>query len=292
MLSLVCRLIARLPLSVLRALGALLGLLVYAASAGYRGRLRANLARAGHPRSMRLRAAREAGVTAAELPWIWFRPSRQTLARVRCLDHSALSEGLAAGRGVLLLTPHLGGFEVTPRWLASLGPITIIYRQARQPALERLLKAARNQSAMAAAPAGLGGLRAMRRALQRGEMVGLLPDQVPGAGDGRWAPFLGAPAYTMTLPQRLVAVSGATVVLVSSQRRPGGWELRFARFQGEPTPEAVNRAMEDLIGECPAQYLWSYNRFKQPAGAPAAADLPAGAAAAAAADAADPAARP
>ncbi|MEI8302142.1 MAG: lysophospholipid acyltransferase family protein [Burkholderiales bacterium] len=270
MLPLVCRLIARLPLSWLRALGALLGLVVYAASARYRGRLRANLARAGHPASMRLRAACEAGVTAAELPWIWFRPARQTLARVRCRDHSALTEALAAGRGVLLLTPHLGGFEVTPRWLAALGPITIIYRQARQAPLERLLKAARNQSAMAAAPAGLGGLRAMRRALQRGEMVGLLPDQVPGAGDGRWAPFLGAPAYTMTLPQRLVEVSGAAVVLVSSQRCRGGWALRFARFQGEPTPEAVNRAMEDLIGERPAQYLWSYNRFKQPAGAPAA----------------------
>jgi len=69
---------------------------------------------------------------------------------------------------------------------------------------------------------------------------------------------------------RYAKASGAAVVLVSSQRCRGGWALRDARFQGEPTPEAVNRAMEDLIGERPAQYLWSYNRFKQPAGAPAA----------------------
>jgi KDO2-lipid IV(A) lauroyltransferase len=97
---------------------------------------------------------------------------------------------------------------------------------------------------------------------------------VPQQGEGVWAPFFGRPAYTMTLPAKLAQMSGAPVLLVYAERLPKGrgFRLRFSRFEGELTGStaqqaaAINRAMEQLIALCPAQYYWSYNRYKQPDG--------------------------
>lgn len=260
---------ARLPLGLAQWLGRGLGWLVYAVSGSYRRKLHDNLARAGLAPALRRPAARAAGAMVGELPWVWFRDPGEVLARTVCPDDSAVRTAQAGGRGVIYLTPHLGCFEVVARWCASRGPITVLFRPSKLAAMSPVLEAARNHGEMTAAPANLSGVRALLRALRRGEAVGLLPDQVPGDGDGRWAPFLGAPAYTMTLPQRLAQATGAAVVLAVGERLPrgGGWRLRFEQLHETPTPEAVNAAMERLIRDLPEQYLWGYNRYKRPAGA-------------------------
>jgi KDO2-lipid IV(A) lauroyltransferase len=127
---------------------------------------------------------------------------------------------------------------------------------------------------MRSAPTSLAGVRALLRALRSGEAVGLLPDQVPSAGDGVWTEFFGAAAYSMTLPQRLAVSTGATVVLAVGERLGlgRGWRLHLRRLDGPPSPAALNRAMEVEILRLPTQYLWGYNRFKRPAGAPAPGD--------------------
>jgi len=96
----------------------------------------------------------------------------------------------------------------------------------------------------------------------------VLPDQVPGEGAGAWAPFFGRPAFTMSLPERLAAQTGAAVVLAVGERLPGGqgWRLHLERMHEPPTPERLNHRLEGLIARLPGQYLWAYNRYKQPAG--------------------------
>jgi KDO2-lipid IV(A) lauroyltransferase len=111
------------------------------------------------------------------------------------------------------------------------------------------------------------------KALKNGEAVGILPDQVPGRGEGLWAPFFGKPAYTMTLAARL-AEHGATVLLIHAQRLPygAGYHLQVRPLDEAPadTLEArvvqFNAALERLIADNPGQYLWGYNRYKAPAG--------------------------
>ncbi len=122
------------------------------------------------------------------------------------------------------------------------------------------------------APTDLGGVRQLLKALKRGEVIGVLPDQVPGNGEGEWAPFFGRPAYTMTLIGRLVESSGATVVMCRSERLPRGegYALYFAPLAIDAAisiPEQINAALETVIRNCPEQYLWSYNRYKVPRGA-------------------------
>jgi KDO2-lipid IV(A) lauroyltransferase len=189
------------------------------------------------------------------------------LARVRCDDVPVLDAAEREGRGVLFLTPHLGAFELTARFYAARAPITVLFKPPKQATLARAMAAGRNAGAMRSAPASLAGVRTLLRALRRNEAVGLLPDQVPGDGEGEWTPFFGAPAYTMTLPLRLAQASGAAVVLATGERLGwgAGWRIHLERMEETPTPRAVNEAMERLVRRLPPQYLWGYNRYKRPA---------------------------
>jgi KDO2-lipid IV(A) lauroyltransferase len=108
-------------------------------------------------------------------------------------------------------------------------------------------------------------------ALRKGEAVGLLPDQTPGTGEGAWVDFFGRPAYTMTLVTRLQRSTDALLVMVHAERLPhgAGFRLQFEVLPAQGFDErALNRAVESVVRRCPAQYLWGYNRYKVPAGAP------------------------
>jgi KDO2-lipid IV(A) lauroyltransferase len=279
--------LSRRSLGFLHGLGAALGWAGYLLSAGYRQRLRANAALAGIGPAERRASVAHAGRMVAEMPRLWLRPAGVALAPVAEWQHAELiAHALAAGRGVVILTPHLGTFEVIAQAYAerfgATQPVTVLYRPARQPWLRELEATARNRPALLTAPASLAGVRQMIRALRQGQAVGLLPDQVPPEGMGVWAPFFGRPAYTMTLAAKLALQTGAPILLTLGERLPAaaGWRIRVfelpeplppvAAFAGDEVAHqtecaaVINRAMEFLIRECPAQYLWGYHRYKAP----------------------------
>jgi KDO2-lipid IV(A) lauroyltransferase len=190
---------------------------------------------------------------------------------------------LDGGQGVILLTPHLGCFEIIAQAIAARTPLTALYRPPRKAALKPLVEQARARHNLALAPANLAGVRTLLKTLKGGGAIGLLPDQVPQQGEGVWADFFGKPAYTMTLPAKLHQMTGAPVLLSYAERLPGGkgFVIRFVPFEttlaGTPEQQAgaINAAMEHLIARCPAQYIWSYNRYKIPPGVAAPASAPA-----------------
>jgi len=272
------RLLAGWPLRALHAVGAPLGWIVYLASPSYRARFRANAAQAGVPWSRARDAIPAAGRLLTELPTLWLRPADAALpVPVSWQGGELIEQAQAAGRGLVMLTPHLGCFEAigqsyAQRYGAGRGAMTVLYRPARKPWLRPLVEAARRRPGLDAAPATLAGVRQMLRALKRGEVVGLLPDQVPPEGMGVWAPFFGRPAYTMTLAARLAQQSGAALLFVWGERLPrgAGYRVRVSAPDA-PLPAdaleaatAINRAMEQLILQCPEQYLWGYHRYKPP----------------------------
>ena len=277
MLSLL-RALARWPLWLLHAVGAVGGWSAYCLSSGFRRKTRDNLRTAGLDKStLAWGSAAAAGRAALETCYIWFRPIGHLVRRSRHDGYAALAREIEARRlagqsnGVILLTPHIGSFELAARLYAAIGPITVLYKAPRRDDLHAILKVARSHPGMTAVPADTGGVRSLLRALRRGEAIGILPDQVPSAGDGQWAPFFGRPAFTMTLPARLAEKTGAPVHLVAVWRRGGGrgWEVDVERMDELPTPEAINRRVEAVIRRRPDQYVWSYNRYKGPPGAPA-----------------------
>ncbi|WP_426195426.1 lysophospholipid acyltransferase family protein [Massilia sp. DWR3-1-1] len=273
MLVLLFRLLSFLPLRLLHAMGAALGWVVYGLSPSYRRRLRGNLAQAGFG-AVLPHAIAEAGKAMFELPFVWCARPERVAACVVEDNYAVFEQALAAGRGVVLLTPHLGCFEVTAQQVALRTRLTVMYRPPKQAALKPLIEGARARANLQLAPATLAGVRILARSLKNGEPIGVLPDQVPQHGEGVWAPFFGQSAYTMTLPAKLAQMGKSPVVLLFAERLPKGqgYRVRFAPFEGslDGTPAqqaaAVNRAMEQMIAKCPAQYNWSYNRYKQPDG--------------------------
>ncbi len=271
--------LARLPLSVLHRLGAVLGWVIYLASAGYASRLRENLRNAGLSsseaefRKLLHANVREMGKGVMELPWVWRRPLEEVLAGVKqCHGWEHIEAAHAEGKGVIALTPHFGCFEVISLFIASRKPITTMYRPPRWKFLDQLMHEGRARGQTILAPTDLGGVRQLLKALKRGGIIGVLPDQVPGSGEGEWAPFFGRPAYTMTLIARLIESSGASVVMCHNERLPRGegYALHFAPLPIDTAtsiPAQINAALEAVIRTCPEQYLWSYNRYKVPRGA-------------------------
>lgn len=278
-MTLLIRFLSRLPLPLLHNLGALLGWMAYVGSPTYRRHLRENTALAGDwAKAARTEIISEAGKSILELPKIWLQPQEDVAARVVRVSGWELVEAAwreeSHRRGILFLTPHLGCFEITAQYYASHRPISVLYRPPKQAWLQVLVKNWRGSTCLKLAAADLGGVRKLMKALKRGEAIGLLPDQVPGIGEGIWAPFFGRPAYTMTLAARL-AEGGATVLLAYAERLAygAGYHLKLRPLTapltgtlGERVTQ-LNRELEALIRECPGQYLWAYNRYKVPAGA-------------------------
>lgn len=280
-MSLLFQLFGHFPLRVLHAIGALAGWAAYLASPTYRRHLKANLALAypaGEAKKILPQAIAQAGRGTLELPWLWVRDKAEVARRVTQVTGWTLVEAAwRQGNGILFLTPHLGCFEITAQYYVRHRPMTVLYRKPKRAWLQPLIESGRGGANLHLAAADRAGVRLLVKALRGGAAAGMLPDQVPGAGEGAWVPFFGRPAYTMTLAARLSEMAGVTVILVFAERLPGdhGYHLRLSLpdevFSGttEERLLQMNRALETLIRRCPGQYLWGYNRYKAPRGAPA-----------------------
>ena len=278
------RLLGRLPLSLMQHVGGLLGWLVWLLSPAYRRRLESQARAAGFEPEQYRPAVAAIGTMVAELPWLWLRPSdRGVLHLVRWDGVELFEQALDAGNGVILALPHLGCWEMIGQSLAerygpTRGPLVALYRPARKAWLAPLVASSRNRPGLKAVPTSVSGVRSLIRVLRGGGYTAILPDQVPPAGQGAWAPFFGQSAYTMTLLPRLAQQSGATVLLCWCERLEIGKgyvmhfepldapELHDAAATPESAATAVNAGMERLIRQAPGQYLWSYARYKQPTG--------------------------
>lgn len=270
----VFRFLSLLPLAWLHVLGALTGWLAWLFSPTYRRHLRENMRLAlgtDDARRFRNAAIAHAGKQFIELAKIWLRPLEDAVSQVVAVSGWELVEAATReGKGIVYLTPHLGCFEITAQYLSTKAPITVLYRPPKRAWMQTLIETGRARKQLYLAAADLAGVRTLLKALKRGEAVGLLPDQAPKVGEGRWLDFFGKPAYTMTLAARLTE-SGAAVIMVWAERLPAGAGYHF-HLQAPTQPivgttearaQQISREIEILIRQCPQQYLWGYNRYKQ-----------------------------
>ncbi len=276
LLKLSLAVIAVLPLFLAQAIGAVLGVLAYVGSQQYRSLFRPQYETAVKSRHFPLqiwRAVAASGQLFSDSLWIWRNP-KKALELVEVQNWDLVEVAIKEGHGLVMLTPHLGGFEIIPRVLAQHFPATILYRPSRQEWLNEIVEAGRAYPNMHFVPTNLNGVRQMTRALTRGEAIGILPDQVPSGGEGVWAPFFGRPAYTTPLPARLANRNDTPVVMFTAKRKNlgKGWLMQAKRL--EPLSEdstiaatEINIAIENAILVAPNQFIWAYNRYKHPIGA-------------------------
>jgi KDO2-lipid IV(A) lauroyltransferase len=195
--------------------------------------------------------------------WQWSQTKALSLVKA-CHNLHLIDEALARGKGIIFLTPHLGCFEITSIYYASLHPITVLFRPPKKSWLAPLIDTGRSKGQVTLAPANVQGVRAIMHALKKGEAVGILPDQIPNEGEGEWADFFGKPAYTMTLASKLAAKTGATVLMAFGERLTNGqgYEIHLTSVESIATTKQLNLAVANQIAQKPEQYLWRYNRYK------------------------------
>jgi len=273
------RALAALPLPVNHAVGATLGWLAWVARTRMArvARVNVNLCfpenACGWRRKVARRSLMEMGKALTEAPWLW-RAGPERLRRLA--GYPALCDPGGArpeGQALFLVAPHLGSWEFAGLHAASYGPMTSLYSPVRILEIDRWIRTARASTGASLAPATRQGLRQLQAARDRGEMIGLLPDQSPRRATGVFAPFFGQPALTMTLLPRLLRGRNDRVVFAFAERLPYGRGFRYHELEAGPEiadPDPVtaaaeiNRLVEALVRQCPEQYNWAYKRFRPP----------------------------
>ena len=221
--------------------------------------------------AMRRAVLRSTAQQTAEILRVWTHPSRANLRHIRYLHGTELfSKAMAQGRGVIIAAPHFGNWELLNQWLASQGPITILYRPSRSPILDAFLQRVRGIGNVRQVKAEAKTVRQLFKVLKDGGTVGILPDQQPKLGDGAFAPFFGVQAFTMTLLSRLAHRTHASVLFGWCERVNADFvfDIHFATADPAIAHEdpgiaaaALNAGVEQIARRDPTQYQWTYKRF-------------------------------
>jgi KDO2-lipid IV(A) lauroyltransferase len=277
LLQSVLRLFAALPLAC--ALGAVLGRLLFIVPNRRQRTARVNLelcfpemSAAAHRRLLR-RNLIELGKSLAELGALWTL-DRENLSRlVRSTSgEEKLKQEMQRGKGLILAAPHLGAWEMVGIYCSMHYPITGLYRVLQDTRKRDIVREARERFGARMVPADNVGIRALYQALARGEMIWIMPDQVPARRrTSVFAPFFGIPASTMVLLSRLAIKTGAPVVFGYAERLPRclTYHMHFLpapaeinRGSVESSAAVLNHMVEKCVCAVPEQYQWTYKRFR------------------------------
>jgi KDO2-lipid IV(A) lauroyltransferase len=217
-------------------------------------------------------ALKHVGMSMMESGALWLWSTERILKLVKNVTgKKLLDSAMARGKGVVLMIPHIGSWEMVGLYISQHYQMTSLYRPPRLVAMGDLVRAGREKMGATLVPTDAHGVRTLRKALSNGELVGILPDQDPGQGAGVFAPFFDVQANTATLLSRLAIKSGAEVLLSYAERLPGGQGYHIHIL---PSPDCVkdedavtaasciNKVVEECALALPEQYLWAYRRFK------------------------------
>lgn len=279
------RFFALLPLPANHALGAFIGWLAWVLPTPAKRITRINLdlclpeLSPAERRRLARRSLMEAGKTLTETGPLWYwSPGRIRRLVVRTQGTEEVDQAVDAGSGVIVVTPHLGSWEMAGHFAAMRWGITALYRPPRLRALEQVMRTGRATLGARLARTDAAGIRTLYTELRAGHMIGILPDQDPGERGGVFAPFFGVEANSMVLLPRLAYRSGAPVFFTVCERLPRGrgYLLRFTRAPDgitDPDPRiaatAMNQGVEACVRALPEQYQWNYRRFRtRPSGEP------------------------
>lgn len=218
---------------------------------------------------------RETGATAMEIPLMWEWPVERCLGLIKEIEGEELLDGYKAdGKGLLLLAPHLGNWELAGLFFASRYKMAALYSPPNRLEFEHYIKKVRSRSGSELVATDRRGIMRLFAILREGGVVGILPDQTPRLEGGEFAPFFGIPAATMTLASKLIHKTDAQPLITFAQRLPDGegFKIVIKRADEGMTSKdmtesltALNHSVEQCIELAPEQYQWEYKRFRRTA---------------------------
>ncbi|MES2948028.1 MAG: lipid A biosynthesis acyltransferase [Pseudomonadota bacterium] len=215
-----------------------------------------------------MRSALERGV-------LWWASEQRLRKLITVQTHLPLA-AIQAGP-TILLCPHFVSLDVAGVAVTLNMPGCSLYARQSNPVLDDALYKGRTRFHPVALFARSRGVKPIVRAMREGLPFFMCPDMDFGLQGAEFVPFFGVPAATLTAPARLAKLTGAKVIPVVATVLPNyqGWCVSFMQpWDHYPGPDVVratlgmNRFIEALVLQRPAEYLWSHRRFKtRPSGA-------------------------
>lgn len=273
------RLFALLPWRAVQAVGAAIGWLMWKLPNRSREVTRINLAGcfAHLPADQRERlvgeSLRDIGKTLTESACAWIWPANKTLGLIKQVEGmQVLQDALASGKGVVLISSHLGNWEVLLQYVCSLCKPIILYRPIKLKAVDELLVKQRVQLGNSLAPSTKEGILSLIKQVRKGGVAGIAADPEPSLSSGVFVPFFGVPALTSKFVPSLVKDRKAEAVFMHALRLDDGSGYRVVieaapdALYGDDIEAAVaalNQGIEKQVRQAPSQYMWNMKRFKK-----------------------------
>lgn len=202
---------------------------------------------------------------------IWGSSSTKNLSRIRHIQgESYFHEALAQGKGLVLIVPHFGTWEIMNAWLAQYTQMTIMYKPIKNADADAFVKDARSREQAHLVPTDESGVRQIFKALKQGGTTVILPDHTPHAG-GDLVDYFGIPLASSSLSAKLIQKTKARSVLLYAIRCEDSDQFDLFIepisediYQGtsEHGTQVIHQTLEHLIERYPEHYHWSYKRFK------------------------------
>ncbi len=208
---------------------------------------------------------------AAEMGHVWLRSWDYVQSLIlRVEGEEQITDCLATGRGVIVLAPHLGNWEIIGLHLGLLGDTVSLYEPPALARLGSMIERGRQRSGATLVPTDSRGLARLLRSVKQGNISGILPDQAPGdINSGENAKFMGVRCFTPTLASNMIRRTGALAVFGFAERVPGGFIVRYLPADegiydddNQVSLRALNDGVERCVRHCIEQYQWEYKRFR------------------------------
>ena len=214
------------------------------------------------------------GMTVAEWGALWTWPTDQVMALINSVEGADLlcQDGQENQQGILLLSPHLGNWEMGGLYIGQQCPVSILYQPPKIPQLETFITEARSRTGAELLPTDKRGVVTLFQILRRQGVIGILPDQEPETSGGVFAPFFGIPANTIKLVSKLIQKTHPKVITICAYRLPSSAGFKLVIEAANPaiyqddlltSVTALNQTIEHCVLKAPEQYQWVYKRFKR-----------------------------
>ena len=208
--------------------------------------------------------------TVFEIPKVWGQSETWIKSNIKKIHGLSSFESFMENKnGLIIIIPHIGNWELLGLWISAQTGMTSIYEPPKIKSLDSWIKKNREKFGADLVPANPSGVKKVLKALKKGEVVGILPDQFPPENSGEEALFFDIKTRTMTLIHNLINRTNCDVLTAAALRADDGWEVHFkivrdGLFNSNKfvSLNALNNEVQEMIKLSPEQYQWEYKRFK------------------------------
>ncbi len=271
--------VALLPQAIVRCLAKMMSFILWYSNSSVRKITEVNIGlcfKQHSPQERRILAkqsVKHTVLTGLEMPSFFLQSAEVSLANISKITHQHLvNDAMAKGHGIIIIAPHLGNWEYLGQHLAASYTVTNLYKPAKIKAIDDIIMAGRSKNGATLVPTNKRGVMALLKALKRGEVIGVLPDQIPDDDNGTvYAPLFDDEAATMTLISNFIQRTDAKAFAAFAKRLDdGSFEIVYQEVDSslyaqdiETSVAGLNKTVENLVLEAPEQYQWEYKRFKK-----------------------------